>query len=81
MYIGLTPFFSDKKDLLHKHMSVSFYLLLLLLFRHLFMAVIYIVLMPRGTLACFVNYQINKQQLYFQIRLYGGESKHENRRK
>ena len=28
MYTGLTPFFSDKKDLLHRHMSVSFYSLL-----------------------------------------------------
>lgn len=39
----------------------------------------YIVLMPTGTLACFVNYQINKQQLYFQIHLYEGESKHKSR--
>lgn len=61
MYIGLTLFSHDKKRLIsYKGMRVLTFTYFCFCCSVIYLwVVIYIVLMPRGTLACFVNYQIN----------------------
>ena len=66
MYVELTPFPPDKRMKicqLQKHVRFSFYLVLFLLFCHLFMAYDLYCTMPTGTPAHFISHQMNNSVL------------------